>query len=226
MTDLEKMAREGYADLCSRWRAAIDKQENPEGHSLRALEDLARRAHAEGRREGLKEALAVVETRWKSKGGWHKSAHLIMDEIRSLLDAGGGGGGEVSHKIGLDAPGLAGALCSVCVVPVAHGMMVCDPCVEKAKRAESALHDSRVYVTEIASGVAHYSGPGGCGDPNPCVRCQLDAAKARLARLEEVEKAASAVQRELRPDDFMPNSVRVPAPTWDRLAEALARARE
>ena len=96
----------------------------------------------------------------------------------------------------------------------------------RCERAESALQDSRVYVTEIASGVAHYSGPGGCGDPNPCVRCQRDAAKARLARLEEVEKAASAVQRELRPDDFMPNSVRVPAPTWDRLAEALARARE
>ena len=96
----------------------------------------------------------------------------------------------------------------------------------RTERAEAALADSCVYVTEIASGVAHYSGPGGCGDPNPCVRCQLDAAKARLARLEEVEKAASAVQRELRPDDFMPNSVRVPAPTWDRLAEALARARD
>ena len=83
MTDLEKMAREGYADLCSRWRAAIDKQENPEGHSLRALEDLARRAHAEGRREGLKEALAVVETRWKSKGGVKRRSLLLVEWIDS-----------------------------------------------------------------------------------------------------------------------------------------------
>ncbi len=125
--------------------------------------------------------------------------------------------------------------------------------------------DARNLVAEVSCGVTHYSGPGGCGDPNPCVRCQRDQAwekidqfkrdygepfsdedraligsreftkkaiaeakkrEARLAALEGVERAARGVQRDLRPDDFMPNSVRVDATTWDRLAEALSKAAE
>lgn len=54
-------------------------------------------------------------------------------------------------------------------------LAICDTC--DLRRVLDAHDDARSLVAEVASGVTHYQGPGGCGDPNPCVRCRAEAAE-------------------------------------------------
>lgn len=56
---------------------------------------------------------------------------------------------------------------------------------EKTTRILRERDDARNLVAEVASGVTHYQGAGGCGDPGPCVRCQRDEARERVKALEE-----------------------------------------
>lgn len=50
----------------------------------------------------------------------------------------------------------------------------------RVEALEAELTDARNLVAEVSCGVTHYGGPGGCGDPNPCVRCKRDEAWAKI----------------------------------------------